>query len=119
MVVSFRDSKEIMVTSGSENKLKYTKINFTRSPRTYTRPPLSWIKQDSNSTAQDSDKSIQNTCGLHQLRCVSGKCINVDQLCDKVSCIYTYYFHCIDWKYLPCTNRVNYSLDNRLLRWFR
>lgn len=73
-----------MITSGSENKLKYTKVNYTRSSDKHTTP-LKRVKLEFETTTSGSDSGSQNTCASHQLRCVNGKCISVEQLCDKVS----------------------------------
>lgn len=59
---NFQDSKEIMMTSDSELDVKYS------------------------STARSADKltTSQTPCPDGQLRCVSGNCITVEQICDKV-----------------------------------
>ena len=61
---NFQDSKEIMMTSDSESDYKYSSSN---SVPFKTTPPLA------------------STCPMGELRCVSGKCITISQLCDKVS----------------------------------
>lgn len=73
-----------MITSDSENTLKYERINFTRRSNKYTTP-LKRINLQLNTTTHESTKNFDDGCVSHQLRCVSGKCINVDQLCDKVN----------------------------------
>ncbi|EDW64240.1 atrial natriuretic peptide-converting enzyme [Drosophila virilis] len=109
--VNFRDSKEIMMTSDSENKFKYSaqRANRTTSKfsistatvptRTASAIPPSALAQQrereriaisssSSSTSTTSSTMATPTrapgrCLPHELRCVSGKCITVDQLCDK------------------------------------
>ncbi|XP_017855338.1 uncharacterized protein LOC108608464 [Drosophila busckii] len=122
--VNFRDSKEIMMTSDSENKFKYSaqRANRTSSKfsiTTATMPtrsasaiPNSALLQQrereriatftssssSSSSGSNSGSSTTTTttttteltptratgrCLPHELRCVSGKCITVNQLCDK------------------------------------
>ncbi|XP_049538950.1 uncharacterized protein LOC125953411 isoform X1 [Anopheles darlingi] len=60
-LVNFQDSKEIMMTSDSENDFK-----------------ISSTSRDFLTTAHVSP------CPEGELRCVSGICISVSQLCDKV-----------------------------------
>lgn len=84
MIANYRDSKEIMVTSDSENTLKYARANFTRRSNKYTTT-LKRVNPGLNSTTQNQNGTFLDGCVSHQLRCVSGKCINVDQLCDRVS----------------------------------
>ncbi|XP_001356455.4 uncharacterized protein [Drosophila pseudoobscura] len=107
--VNFRDSKEIMMTSDSENKFKYsqranrTSVKFsisgptTPAARTASAIPSSALVQQrgrttSTSTTTTTTKAPPTTqtavtapggCLPHELRCVSGKCITVSQLCDK------------------------------------
>ncbi|XP_016998187.2 atrial natriuretic peptide-converting enzyme [Drosophila takahashii] len=118
--VNFRDSKEIMMTSDSENKFKYsqranrTSVKFsvgaptTPAARTASAIPSSALVQQrererTTSTSTPSTTSTTSTtidpptsmptlfelvtapggCLPHELRCVSGKCITVSQLCDK------------------------------------
>ncbi|XP_023165900.2 uncharacterized protein LOC111596075 [Drosophila hydei] len=113
--VNFRDSKEIMMTSDSENKFKYSaqRTNRTSSNKfsisTATVPtrsasaiPPSTLAQQrerervtsiSSSSSSSTSSSTSTTiatptrtpgrCLPHELRCVSGKCITVNQLCDK------------------------------------
>ncbi|EDW77766.2 uncharacterized protein Dwil_GK24663 [Drosophila willistoni] len=121
--VNFRDSKEIMMTSDSENKFKYsaqrtnrTTSKFSLVPsttpaaRTASAIPSSALLQQrererrvsttttstttprTTTTATTSATSTNPTtrsspgstsCQPHELRCVSGKCITVSQLCDK------------------------------------
>uniref|UniRef100_A0A1A9ZD22 FZ domain-containing protein n=1 Tax=Glossina pallidipes TaxID=7398 RepID=A0A1A9ZD22_GLOPL len=85
--VNFRDSKEIMMTSDTENKFKYSSTNTNRSSSKYsanTTPlkPLNTRTLAAISTTETT-KAPSTSCGLHHLRCVSGQCITVDQLCDK------------------------------------
>ncbi|XP_052872788.1 uncharacterized protein LOC128278161 [Anopheles cruzii] len=61
-LVNFQDSKEIMMTSDSENDFK-----------------ISSTSRDFLTTAHLSP------CPEGELRCVSGICISVSQLCDKVA----------------------------------
>ncbi|XP_050079592.1 uncharacterized protein LOC126567411 [Anopheles maculipalpis] len=61
-LVNFQDSKEIMMTSDSENDFK-----------------ISSTSRDFLTTAHVSP------CPEGELRCVSGICISVSQLCDKVA----------------------------------
>lgn len=116
--VNFRDSKEIMMTSDSENKFKYsaqranrTSVKFsvatapTPAARTASAIPSSALAQQrerervttSTSTTTTTTSRPSTTlqppyevvaavggCQPHELRCVSGKCITVNQLCDKV-----------------------------------
>ncbi|XP_018796873.1 PREDICTED: uncharacterized protein LOC108973834 [Bactrocera latifrons] len=112
--VNFRDSKEIMMTSDTENKFKYSSAATTARLATTHRNNNSLISsgnkasfgattplqpaasmriaittEPSNTSADDEDnddskrKKPANTCAPHQLRCVSGECITVNQLCDK------------------------------------
>ncbi|XP_060665948.1 uncharacterized protein LOC132798198 [Drosophila nasuta] len=114
--VNFRDSKEIMMTSDSETKFKYSSQRANRTTSklsipTATAPTRSASAIPPSALAQQrererlTDQLISNTgsppssttsttdsslitrapgrCQPHELRCVSGKCITVDQLCDK------------------------------------
>ncbi|XP_022228970.2 uncharacterized protein LOC111078548 [Drosophila obscura] len=117
--VNFRDSKEIMMTSDSENKFKYsqranrTSVKFsisggvtTPAARTASAIPSAALVQQrgrgsSSSNNHNNHNNNDNTststkapttqtavtapggCLPHELRCVSGKCITVNQLCDK------------------------------------
>ncbi|XP_017099329.3 uncharacterized protein [Drosophila bipectinata] len=115
--VNFRDSKEIMMTSDSENKFKYsaqranrTSVKFsvatapTPAARTASAIPSSALAQQRERERVTSTTSTTTTttsrpsttiqpryemlasvggCQPHELRCVSGKCITVNQLCDK------------------------------------
>lgn len=110
-LVNFRDSKEIMMTSDSENKFKYSAQRANRTTSKFsiatvtapTRsasaiPPAALAQQQererlSSSTSSSSTSTstmitptrAPGRCLPHELRCVSGKCITVNQLCDKVS----------------------------------
>lgn len=115
-LVNFRDSKEIMMTSDSENKFKYSAQRANRTTSKFniatvtapTRsasaiPPAALAQQrererlstssgsSSTSTSSTSTSTMitptraPGRCLPHELRCVSGKCITVNQLCDKVS----------------------------------
>lgn len=75
---NFRDSKEIMITSDSENRFKYFALSNNQSDNQSD----SWIKAKFNSK---QFKSTSPPCLQNQLRCVSGECIAVTQLCDKVT----------------------------------
>lgn len=57
-LTNFQDSTEIMITSDSENKFKYA--------------------EDKRATAHNSP------CPQGELRCLSGRCISLSQLCDTV-----------------------------------
>ncbi|KAH8403226.1 hypothetical protein KR222_008210 [Zaprionus bogoriensis] len=104
--VNFRDSKEIMMTSDSENKFKYSAQRTNRTSSKFniatvtapTRsasaiPPAALAQQRereriSSTSSTTSSPMIPPTrapgrCLPHELRCVSGKCITVNQLCDK------------------------------------
>ncbi|XP_012161595.1 uncharacterized protein LOC101450750 [Ceratitis capitata] len=116
--VNFRDSKEIMMTSDTENKFKYSSAATTSRVSTTTTNRNAHGGSSSNrlyfgattplkpaasmriavttepasftdSTRDDTTDNINpkhpalNTCAPHQLRCVSGECITVNQLCDK------------------------------------
>ncbi|KAH8282188.1 hypothetical protein KR054_006085 [Drosophila jambulina] len=112
--VNFRDSKEIMMTSDSENKFKYsqrsnrTSVKFsvatatTPAARTASAIPGSALAQQRERERVTSSTSTTTTpkppttvatptevvtapggCLPHELRCLSGKCITVSQLCDK------------------------------------
>ncbi|XP_017020791.1 uncharacterized protein [Drosophila kikkawai] len=117
--VNFRDSKEIMMTSDSENKFKYsqrsnrTSVKFsvatatTPAARTASAIPGSALAQQRERERVTSTTSTTTTstttpkpptttvaspmevvtapggCLPHELRCLSGKCITVSQLCDK------------------------------------
>ncbi|KAH8249245.1 hypothetical protein KR032_007584 [Drosophila birchii] len=115
--VNFRDSKEIMMTSDSETKFKYsqrsnrTSVKFsvatatTPSGRTASAIPGSALAQQrerervtsttSTTTSRATSKpptteasptevvTAPGGCLPHELRCLSGKCITVSQLCDK------------------------------------
>ncbi|XP_021706987.1 uncharacterized protein LOC5570998 isoform X2 [Aedes aegypti] len=59
---NFQDSKEIMMTSDSENDYKYSSTSRAFLTTAHASP-----------------------CPEGELRCVSGICISVSQLCDKVS----------------------------------
>lgn len=115
--VNFRDSKEIMMTSDTENKFKYSSTATTSRLATTNRSNNSLISSSNKvsfgattplqpaasmriavttepaNTSEDdkinddnnNKKVPANTCAPHQLRCVSGECITVNQLCDKVS----------------------------------
>lgn len=61
LTVNFQDSKEIMMTSDSENDFK-----------------ISSTSRDFLTTAHVSP------CPEGELRCVSGICISISQLCDRV-----------------------------------
>ena len=90
--VNFRDSKEIMMTSDSENKFKYSssRVNRTSSIKyidTLTTTPLKPEASQRIAVTTEIPVNVAAavaSCALHQLRCISGKCITVDQLCDKV-----------------------------------
>lgn len=62
IVGNFQDSKEIMMTSDSENDYKYSSTSRAFLTTAHASP-----------------------CPEGELRCVSGICISVSQLCDKVS----------------------------------
>ncbi|XP_054083346.1 uncharacterized protein LOC105216648 [Zeugodacus cucurbitae] len=115
--VNFRDSKEIMMTSDTENKFKYSSATTTTTSRlattnrsnnsliggsnkvsfsattplqpaaslriAVTTEPPNTAEDDKTNSDNNSKKAPANTCAPHQLRCVSGKCITVNQLCDK------------------------------------
>ncbi|KAH8412131.1 hypothetical protein KR009_000019 [Drosophila setifemur] len=113
--VNFRDSKEIMMTSDSENKFKYSsqRANRTSSKfimataptpaaRTASAIPSSALAQQRDRDRAPSTTSTTTSakppttlaaprevvtapggCLPGELRCVSGKCITVLQLCDK------------------------------------
>lgn len=79
------------MTSDSENKLKYSsnRLNRTSSIKYIDTIASSLLLQTEATqkitiTTEFSNVSEVSSCELHQLRCVSGKCITVDQLCDKV-----------------------------------
>lgn len=59
---NFQDSKEIMMTSDSEADYKYSSSNIVQSKTSHQSP-----------------------CPEGELRCVSGLCITISQLCDKVN----------------------------------
>ncbi|XP_065082938.1 uncharacterized protein LOC135705249 isoform X2 [Ochlerotatus camptorhynchus] len=59
---NFQDSKEIMMTSDSENDYKYSSTSRSFLTTAHASP-----------------------CPEGELRCVSGICISVSQLCDKVT----------------------------------
>ncbi|XP_058458015.1 uncharacterized protein LOC131434838 isoform X2 [Malaya genurostris] len=59
---NFQDSKEIMMTSDSENDYKFSSTSRVFLTTAHASP-----------------------CPEGELRCVSGICISVDQLCDKVA----------------------------------
>ena len=52
---------------------------------TTTKTPATLSSLSSSSATVTATKLPLEACAAHQLRCVSGKCITVDQLCDKVS----------------------------------
>ncbi|XP_053958821.1 uncharacterized protein LOC128863608 isoform X2 [Anastrepha ludens] len=106
--VNFRDSKEIMMTSDTENKFKYS--SATTTPRftfpnrgmnnTFNKVPFNAItllkpaasmrvaittqpSNPPNKSNYNSKAASVNSCAPHHLRCVSGECITVNQLCDK------------------------------------
>ncbi|XP_034668527.1 uncharacterized protein LOC117901750 [Drosophila subobscura] len=112
--VNFRDSKEIMMTSDSENKFKYsqranrTSVKFsvsggatTPAARTASAIPSAALVQQRGRTTTTTTTTTTTSsttqapptaqtavtapggCLPHELRCVSGKCITVSQLCDK------------------------------------
>ncbi|KAH8293092.1 hypothetical protein KR044_001649, partial [Drosophila immigrans] len=124
--VNFRDSKEIMMTSDSETKFKYSSQRANRTSSKFSIPtataptrsasaippsalaqqrerervtdqlisntgsPPSSSSSSSTTTSSTTDSTLITTatravgrCLPHELRCVSGKCITVDQLCDK------------------------------------
>ncbi|KAL7740822.1 hypothetical protein ACLKA6_013673 [Drosophila palustris] len=116
--VNFRDSKEIMMTSDSETKFKYSSQRANRTASKFSIPtatvptrsasaiPPSALAQQRereritlisttgspsttpSTTYPTSSPMITPTrtpgrCLPHELRCVSGKCITVNQLCDK------------------------------------
>ncbi|XP_037961140.1 uncharacterized protein LOC119690202 [Teleopsis dalmanni] len=84
--VNFRDSKEIMMTSDSENKLKYSaaRTNRTSSKTSTNTTPLQPAASVQIAVTTDAPKIPVATCSDQQLRCVSGKCITVQQICDKI-----------------------------------
>ncbi|XP_055623947.1 uncharacterized protein LOC129767270 isoform X2 [Toxorhynchites rutilus septentrionalis] len=61
-LVNFQDSKEIMMTSDSENDYKFSSTSRSFLTTAHASP-----------------------CPEGELRCVSGICISVNQLCDKVA----------------------------------
>ncbi|XP_036340546.1 uncharacterized protein LOC118749877 [Rhagoletis pomonella] len=106
--VNFPDSKEIMMTSDTENKFKYSSDTATSRPATcdhstatsklkvpfsattplkpahsmrvtVTTEPGSLFKVDNG----NGQRAPTKACAPHQLRCVSGECITVNELCDK------------------------------------
>ncbi|XP_030383813.1 mucin-5AC [Scaptodrosophila lebanonensis] len=94
--VNFRDSKEIMMTSDSENKFKYSaqRANRTSSKFSISSTPLRTAASAqaqqrvvastvATPTRTSTSHRTLKTCAPHELRCVSGKCITVSQLCDK------------------------------------
>ncbi|EDW04848.1 GH19622 [Drosophila grimshawi] len=109
--VNFRDSKEIMMTSDSENKFKYSSQRTNRTASKFSVPTATvptrsasaiptaalaqqreWerITMTTSSPTSSTTASTMATptaapgrCLPHELRCVSGKCITVNQLCDK------------------------------------
>ncbi|XP_037817584.1 uncharacterized protein LOC119607653 [Lucilia sericata] len=94
--VNFRDSKEIMMTSDSENKFKFSSARENRTTNRFSSSTTPLQPAASNIISitteppkiapqlQPSPKVPLAACAAHQLRCVSGKCITVDQLCDKI-----------------------------------
>lgn len=67
---NFQDSKEIMMTSDSEVEYKYSS---TGQPQ---------IKKVNNKMSGSS--AHVSPCPDGELRCISGRCISLSQLCDKV-----------------------------------
>lgn len=60
-LANFQDSTEIMMTSDSENKYKY------------------------EAAEKEMQTAHVSPCPEGELRCLSGRCISLSQLCDKVS----------------------------------
>ncbi|XP_013109570.2 uncharacterized protein LOC106088543 [Stomoxys calcitrans] len=81
--VNFRDSKEIMMTSDTENNFKISAARGNRSTGTTPLQPAASILV-AISTEPPSKRVPSAVCAPHELRCVSGKCITVEQLCDKI-----------------------------------
>ncbi|XP_073821109.1 uncharacterized protein [Musca autumnalis] len=82
--VNFRDSKEIMMTSDSENNFEISATRGNRSTSTTPLQPAASIHVVV-STELPNVKAASTVCAPHELRCVSGKCITVEQLCDKIN----------------------------------
>lgn len=74
-----------MLTSDSENNFKFSSAREIPSAASTTplQPAASIVV--AVSTEPPKERVPPDACAAHQLRCVSGKCITVDQLCDKVS----------------------------------
>lgn len=85
------------MTSDSENKFKFSNAreNRTTNKLTSSTTPLQPAASNIVSITTEPPKVAPqpqaqtpkvplDACAAHQLRCVSGKCITVDQLCDKV-----------------------------------
>lgn len=83
-IANFRDSKEIMMTSDSENNFEISATRGNRSTGTTPLQPAASILV-AVSTEPPQEKVVAAVCAPHELRCVSGKCITVNQLCDRVS----------------------------------
>ncbi|XP_061390789.1 uncharacterized protein LOC133326126 [Musca vetustissima] len=81
---NFRDSKEIMMTSDSENNFEISATRGNRSTSTTPLQPAASILV-AVSTEPPNVKLVPEACAPHELRCVSGKCITVKQLCDKIN----------------------------------
>ncbi|XP_067622697.1 uncharacterized protein [Eurosta solidaginis] len=107
--VNFRDSKEIMLTSDTENNFKYSsaattsrhllrnrntsvnqnKLSFGVTPPLKPEASMRISVTNEPPTPPKNDTAnnkhpLSPTCAPHQLRCVSGECITVNQLCDKI-----------------------------------
>lgn len=83
------------MTSDSENKFKFSSSHQNRTSNRFSESttPLQPAASNIFSITTEAPKlALQlppgkwppNACAVHQLRCVSGKCITVAQLCDKV-----------------------------------
>uniref|UniRef100_A0A1I8MLG0 FZ domain-containing protein n=1 Tax=Musca domestica TaxID=7370 RepID=A0A1I8MLG0_MUSDO len=81
---NFRDSKEIMMTSDSENNFEISATRGNRSTGTTPLQPAASILV-AVSTEPPQEKVVAAVCAPHELRCVSGKCITVNQLCDRIN----------------------------------
>ncbi|XP_055855704.1 uncharacterized protein LOC129918960 [Episyrphus balteatus] len=82
-LANFQDSKEIMMTSDSENKMKISHNNSSISSNS-TSTSNNMTEVNKNESKIELTTPSSTSCSGNELRCVSGKCITVDQLCDKV-----------------------------------